>query len=169
MITIEPTDGFYDTWMFCDPTPPAIIGDGWQHLGGTDFQYTPGIDLSPALAFSGIIPGRNYLITGYIEVMNSIPTRSSIRLLLGEDTETLHYINAEDTGTSLVVIGEAGTANELFQLEAWTNISITQFIVRDLAFRLIPEDVTIEALVDEDMRFLLDIDNSLLVSETQGI
>ena len=160
---------YYDTWMYCDETPPAITGSGWKHLGGTDFQYTPGKELTPYLSFSGIIPGRQYLITGYIEIMDALPTRNSIRLFLGTDDVVVHSINNYDSGTPLVVIGSSGSVNDLFQLQAWSSDTITRFVVRDLTIQLVPEDSSIEALVDEDMKYLLDVDNTLLVSDIQGI
>ena len=156
---------YFDEWSFCDERV-AIVGPGWQHLGGTDFQYTPDDEFVAFLSLEGLVQGTQYLISGMIEEFSGEEGHASIRIHAGDHDNEVYSIHPRDEGKLLAVIIDVGPDNTLLELAAWTNLTISKFVIRNLGIRPIPadfEDVTV--LVDGDLNYLLDNNNSLITEK----
>jgi hypothetical protein len=155
---------YFDTWEFCDDRA-VTVDPGWQHLGGTDFQYTPDAQFVSYLALEGIQSNVDYLITGFIEVMDTSvdPVKGAIKVYLGNHDNEVHTIRAEHEGQMLAIIAKAGDSG-LFEFGAWTNKTINKFVIRNLGVRPLPDDLDGETLLtDENLNYLLDSNNSLII------
>jgi len=156
---------YFDTWTFCDERV-AIVGPGWQHLGGTDFQYTPNDEFVSFLSLEGLEQGTQYLVTGLIEEFDGIEGKSSIRVHVGDHDNEIYSIHPRDEGKLLTIIVEPGAENTLFELAAWTNQTINKFVIRNLGIRPVPDDLNdITVLTDADLNYLLDNNNSLITNK----